>query len=906
MNSLIQYWDIVAASRRERRFTECSFARSALVFVAATLLCVSAISGSAQTNGVLRQIYSGLNGSTLFSLTNNSSFPDSPTNGAGTVMIGLFETPGNFGDFYGDRYRALLIPPVTGSYVFWVQGDDAAILYLSPDESPNNKVQIAINITTALFRAWYVYPSQQSTPVFLEAGRKYYLEGIHSAGSGDDAFAVGWKRADGSYEQPMTMEFLYPYGLPAVSKPVIITQPTNLTVLEQLPAVFRVGVSNFDAVTYQWQRGTANILGARGATYSIPTAAASDNGATFRCVVSNSVGVVTSVVATLVVNTDLTAPVLSEVINLSSNLVQVSFSEPVTPFTATNAGNYTLNNGATVLSGAMGSSSDTVVLKTSGLQRGNNYTLTVNNVRDVAAAQNLIAANSQKSFTVLLKGIYREIYTDLFGSLISDLTNSAVFPHAPSSAELMTDVCETPGYSLNSYGQRLRALIIPPVTGSYRFAIAAHDTATLALGTGSSPASAQVIASVTRAGDVAAREWTIQPNQISAPVTLFAGQQYYFEVLMKSGISEHFPPDHLAVRWQRDGAIEEPISAGRFTPVGLNLPAITQNTPAGTNVVEGNLLTLAVNVSNLDPVTFQWQQNGTNIVGATSPILSIQPVPLANNGFTYRCLISNAQGTTNSTTTALTVSADTTRPAIVSVVNSNLNRIVVTFSEPMLITTATSAPNYLVAGIAVTTPVLSADGRSVTLNSSTMVLGNNYTITINRLRDRATTFNVIATNSVYTFTAAEFFPLSIGTAVGSTVVSANGVDMTGGYNDFSGTNDSFNFAYQRRVGDFDVKVRIAKLDFADTWSVATLMARGDLNSTNVYAAVCATPSIAGCFFQYRTNNGTAPGGSGSFPVNYPYTWLRLQRTNGLFFSGYASIDGQMWTRLGTVAISNSA
>jgi hypothetical protein len=69
---------------------------------------------SAQTNGVLRQIYSGLSGSTLLSLTNNSSFPDSPTNTS--VMTGLFEGPGNFGDNYGDRYRALLVPPASGSY----------------------------------------------------------------------------------------------------------------------------------------------------------------------------------------------------------------------------------------------------------------------------------------------------------------------------------------------------------------------------------------------------------------------------------------------------------------------------------------------------------------------------------------------------------------------------------------------------------------------------------------------------------------------------------------------------------------------------------------------------------------------------------------------------------------------
>src|ERR1043166_6843672 len=55
------------------------------------------------------------------------------------------------------------------------------------------------------------------------------------------------------------------------------------------------------------------------------------------------------------------------------------------------------------------------------------------------------------------------------------------------------------------------------------------------------------------------------------------------------------------------------------------------------------------------------------------------------------------------------------------------------------------------------------------------------------------------------------------------VTLANGIDMLAGNNDFNGTNDSFNFAYEKRLGDFDVKVRVARLDFADTWTVASLM-----------------------------------------------------------------------------------
>ena len=43
---------------------------------------------------------------------------------------------------------------------------------------------------------------------------------------------------------------------------------------------------------------------------------------------------------------------------------------------------------------------------------------------------------------------------------------------------------------------------------------------------------------------------------------------------------------------------------------------------------------------------------------------------------------------------------------------------------------------------------------------------------------------------------------------------------------------------------------------------------------------------------------------GSFPATYPNTWLRLQRA-GSNFTGYASLDGNTWSRLGGVALNAS-
>jgi hypothetical protein len=56
-------------------------------------------------------------------------------------------------------------------------------------------------------------------------------------------------------------------------------------------------------LTYQWQRNSSNISAADSTSYTIPATAATDNGATFDVVVSNSAGTLTSNSATLTVST---------------------------------------------------------------------------------------------------------------------------------------------------------------------------------------------------------------------------------------------------------------------------------------------------------------------------------------------------------------------------------------------------------------------------------------------------------------------------------------------------------------------------------------------------------------------------------------------------------------------------
>jgi glucose/arabinose dehydrogenase len=89
--------------------------------------------------------------------------------------------------------------------------------------------------------------------------------------------------------------------------PAITAQPANRTVAIGQTATFSVSATGSQPLSYQWQRGTANIAGATGSSYSL-VAAAGDSGATFRVVVTNAFGTATSSSATLTVSSN-AAPV---------------------------------------------------------------------------------------------------------------------------------------------------------------------------------------------------------------------------------------------------------------------------------------------------------------------------------------------------------------------------------------------------------------------------------------------------------------------------------------------------------------------------------------------------------------------------------------------------------------------
>jgi hypothetical protein len=175
--------------------------------------------------------------------------------------------------------------------------------------------------------------------------------------------------------------------LTVTAPPSISTHPSDQTVAQGQPATFQVGANGSTPLSYQWQRNTVNISGANAASYTLSNATLADNGARFRCVVSNAFGNATSNEATLTV-TDLPSittqpsdqtvtqgqPATFQVAASGSTPLSYQWQRYTVNISGANAASYTLSNTALADNGAK---FRCVVSNAFGTATSNEATLTV-------------------------------------------------------------------------------------------------------------------------------------------------------------------------------------------------------------------------------------------------------------------------------------------------------------------------------------------------------------------------------------------------------------------------------------------------------------------------------------------------------------------------------------------------
>jgi hypothetical protein len=94
-------------------------------------------------------------------------------------------------------------------------------------------------------------------------------------------------------------------------------------------------------------------------------------------------------------------------------------------------------------------------------------------------------------------------------------------------------------------------------------------------------------------------------------------------------------------------------------------PTITDQ-PDSKTVSVGQSVTFTVGASGSGTLTYQWQRNGANISGATSPSFTLASPQLSDSGAGFRCMVKNSVGTATSNTATLTVTSNKAPTATIS------------------------------------------------------------------------------------------------------------------------------------------------------------------------------------------------------------------------------------------------
>lgn len=178
----------------------------ALSSTATVNLTVIDIAGGYVPGGVMRNYFEGISGSSISNLIANPKFPDHPDS---EEFLSDFDGRSH-GENFGSTLRGYVIPPVTGSYRFWIAADEAGQLRLSNSSSPWSASTIASISGGTDPYSWPDSGSQQSSLVTLTAGQPYYIEARHKESGGEDHLAVAWS-GPGIPKQLLRGPYLAPY-----------------------------------------------------------------------------------------------------------------------------------------------------------------------------------------------------------------------------------------------------------------------------------------------------------------------------------------------------------------------------------------------------------------------------------------------------------------------------------------------------------------------------------------------------------------------------------------------------------------------------------------------------------------------------------------------------------------------
>ena len=426
-------------------------------------------------------------------------------------------------------------------------------------------------------------------------------------------------------------------------------------------ATFSVSATSNSPLGYQWLKNGSNIAGAISSTYTTPATTSADNSSTFQVIVSNSHRSATSSVATLTVDSlppSITVQPTNQTVNIgqTATFTVVAMGTPLL--------SYQWQKNQVNIAGATSASYTTPA--TTSADNGTGFRVIVTNpVSSLTSNAATLTVNAGPS--IMMQPVNETVNVGQTATFTVVATGAPPLSYQWQKNQVnivgaTSASYTTPATTSADNGTSFRVIVTNPVSS------VTSNAATLTVNTG--PAI------------------TTQP----ANQTVNVGQTATFTV-----VATGTPP--LSYQWQRNQVnIAAATSASYTTPVTTstdngttfrviltnpvtsitsNAATLTVNTgpnittqPVNQTVNVGQTATFTVVATGTPSLSYQWQKNQVNIAGATSATYTTPVTTSADNGISFRVIVTNPITSITSSAAILTVNSPptiTTQPANQSV-----------------------------------------------------------------------------------------------------------------------------------------------------------------------------------------------------------------------------------------------
>jgi hypothetical protein len=709
------------------------------------------------------------------------------------------------------------------------------------------------------------------------------------------------------------------YNIPVVSL-AITEEPQNATAQMGKKATFWIGAAGVPPLTYQWKTNNVNITGATSAIYTTPALTAAYNGLNYSVTITSPVGSTNSTAATLTVVNDTTSPTIFSAAKTAglTNIV-VTFSEAVASDTALNPANYSLNNGITVVSAAYGSSaSNSVVLTVATLDPNAGYYLNVQNIQDLFGnamtgasvpvlpaglslylrgdsgvglddnglvdqwldqttnANNTVQYTGGPTARPTTGGTINGVAALNFNSNSSNYLQAATSPTLALTGDMsLYAVANIADYTAPREILGKTSVAQPAPFDYYaanattlRFYRGNGSVNALAVATQAPSAGIPHVLSVTMAGTNASQYLDGNANGSSALSTTIGDGGTPLYVGSRNDLSQ-FMNGTMAEVMLFNGALSaaDRTNVDNYLGVKYFTFAINQP-PQNVTTNEGSAVTFSVAASQGSAhLAYQWQENSTNLPGATSAAYTTPPLAPNDNGDTFAVVIM-VPGVSTNVSSPATVTVNNVPPTILSAgepIWSQTN-IVVTFSEAVDPASATALANYsLNNGATILSAAIGDVPNKVVLTTTTQVSGTVYTLDVQNVGDLYGNILSPASPSVGIYPAATALWIKADSGVTTDV---NGVSQ---WNDLSGNGNnlsqSFGPPYEPQLVPNAINglpvIRFAATN--QTYMVANSSPSLAINGDMAVFAVMNFATLTG-----NTNGMIVSKAAGSLPAPYDY------------------------------------